>query len=159
MAGYRRDRMLPAAQWFKNLGVRATATFTGAIKRWSTWGATATTQWIERDLDVTGTSPEDLATVLLPANSKIRCVTYRVVTAIAGGSSVNIGDSSSGTRFFSAITQTIGATGVKVLQGSDSAQASAGTFRISWTGTNTAGKVRISVLVETYAAPTKTITD
>jgi hypothetical protein len=103
------------------------------------------------DLTVSGATTDVPTTI--PAGSRIDAVTVRVVTAITGATSFNVGDTGDGgalsanaTRYASGIGITLGATGGGFVGAWTVNYAGAVTIRLTAVGSNfTGGVVRVRV--------------
>jgi hypothetical protein len=132
-------------------------------------GALGTTTTISESVTLsTSGATTDSSTNLLPANSEILAVTFRITTSIAGvdSTSLQFGDATTAGRFGSTATLTSGTTGVLLShrQGSivsdatGPVQTAAAALRLTLAGggdnTPSGGVVRVTVVCRTYTPPT-----
>lgn len=109
----------------------------------------------------TGGATTDSAANLLPANSEILSITYRVTTAITTAVNFSIGDATTAARFVSGATGVAaGETGVGLLHKNPDVAAAAGPvqtaaakIRITANTTPGAGAIRVQVFYRTYSPP------
>jgi len=154
------------SKWIDNLGllfnrgirVKQIAQFLGAPLRLIAPTGQSYCEIKTKTLDLTlsgtaGASPQASAN-WLPANSFLLGMSYRILIALAGGTSFKIGDGSDDDRFFAAqTTYTAGTTGRQAVLAALQ-QAAAGDLSVAWTGTMTAGKLRITLFyIEFTAGP------
>lgn len=93
------------------------------------------------------------ATNLIPANSLVLGVTCRVITAITGATSFNIGDGTTANKFGNAVGISLGTTSQNILV--PSVYAAATSVVLTRNGSNfTGGQVRLTVHYMTLIAPT-----
>ena len=116
----------------------------------------------EEILSFTGGATVNSVGNLLPANSLIMGVSFRVVIVIASSRTISIGDSTQAARFQAAATSgAAGTTGVGTLHwnpavASDALgprQVTATTVRVTASGTAASGAVRVIVPAITHAVP------
>ncbi len=107
----------------------------------------------------TGGATTNSAANMLPDNSVIEAVTWRVTQAITTAANFSIGDPTTAARFVSASTGiTLGSTGVGLAHidqtGAAGPRQTAGNnVRITCNATPGAGKVRVTTFFRTYRAP------
>lgn len=106
-------------------------------------------------LALSGTTTDSSAN-LLPANSRILALTYRVTTTITGSTDFAFTGKDSGKAYGAVQTVlTAGTTGVLFPTAyGDGFVTTAEKLRITTTGTATAGVIRVTLFVETYVPPT-----
>lgn len=129
-------------------------------------GVGARIQLLEEDITVNAVTEDSVAN-LLPANSIILAVCYRVITAISGGDATafSIGDATTPARFASGVARAVDTNGVALTHmhgvvsttATGPTQTAAAAIRLTATGGTptapTAGVVRVTVIALTFTSP------
>lgn len=123
-------------------------------------GVTQTLGWIAEELTLSGATTTDSVANLLPANSIIDSVGFRITQAISGGTATafQIGTAADAPRFQDAgPALTLGTSGVGlnhlITGGHAVATVAATKIRVTLNGTSAAGKIRLVVFYRAFTSP------
>ena len=160
----------PAAGSFTTLAATGATDLTGnSTERANSIRQTANgAQWIEGQSSEevtlnTGAAATDSVANLLPANSLIEAVEYRITETITTAANFTVGDATQAARFLGTqSTLTAGTTGIGLLQHNPAnasndlgpVQSAAAKVRITCNAAPGAGKLRLTIFYRSFVAPT-----